>query len=218
MQKTKLPTTQSKQQKHNTIYKYSAPLRNESINTQLNKANMNTNYSPTALRTRLKNSTILRTALIDSVLLATACLIPTLSHITALPLYQLNPMLLVLLAGMLFVPSRANTMLLALLLPTVSMLAVGMPTPLKAVCMVAEMLTIVSLFSLLQRRWATSTPKLFASLLAAMLCGKITYYALKALLIAPAALISTPLALQATVTLGAALLFCAAHSLLHRNK
>ena len=84
---------------------------------------------------------------LDSVLLATACLIPTLSHITALPLYQLNPMLLVLLAGMLFVPSRANTMLLALLLPTVSMLAVGMPTPLKAVCMVAEMLTIVSLFS-----------------------------------------------------------------------
>ena len=179
---------------------------------------MNRNYSPAALSTRLKNSTILRTALIDSVLLATACLIPTLSHITALPLYQLNPMLLVLLAGMLFVPSRANTMLLALLLPTVSMLAVGMPTPLKAVCMVAEMLTIVSLFSLLQRRWATSTPKLFASLLAAMLCGKITYYALKALLIAPAALISTPLALQATVTLGAALLFCAAHHLLHRNK
>ena len=179
---------------------------------------MNTNYSPTALRTRLKNSTILRTALIDSVLLATACLIPTLSHITALPLYQLNPMLLVLLAGMLFVPSRANTMLLALLLPTVSMLAVGMPTPLKAVCMVAEMLTIVFLFSLLQRSWATSTPKLFASLLAAMLCGKITYYALKALLIAPADLISTPLSLQATVTLGAALLFCTAHSLLHRNK
>ena len=179
---------------------------------------MNTNYSPAALRTRLKNSTILRTTLIDSVLLATACLIPTLSHITALPLYQLNPMLLVLLAGMLFVPSRANTMLLALLLPTVSMLAVGMPTPLKAVCMVAEMLTIVSLFSLLQRSWATSTPKLFASLLAAMLCGKITYYALKALLIAPADLISTPLALQATVTLGAALLFCAAHHLHHRNK
>lgn len=179
---------------------------------------MNTNYSPSTLRTRLKNNTIVRTALIDSVLLATACLIPTLSHLTALPLYQLNPMLLVLLAGMLFVPSRANTMLLALLLPTVSMLAVGMPTPLKAVCMVAEMLTIVSLFSLLQRRWATTTPKLFASLLAAMLCGKITYYALKALLIAPATLISTPIALQATVTLCAALLFCAAHSLLHRNK
>ena len=87
-----------------------------------------------------KKTTVARTAIIDAALLAAACLIPTLSHITALPLYMLNPMLLVLLAGMLAVRSRTNAFLLAVLLPVVSMLAVGMPTPLKALCMAAEML------------------------------------------------------------------------------
>ena len=80
---------------------------------------------------------LLRTALVDITLLAVASLIPTLSHLTALPLYQLNPMMLVLLGGMLLVRGRANAILLAVLLPVVSMVAVGMPTPLKALCMVA---------------------------------------------------------------------------------
>ena len=96
---------------------------------------------------------LLRTALVDITLLAVVSLIPTLSHLTALPLYQINPMMLVLLSGMLLVRGRANAILLAVLLPVVSMVAVGMPTPLKALCMVAEMLTVVSIFTLMERNW-----------------------------------------------------------------
>ena len=153
-----------------------------------------------------KKTTIARTAIIDAALLAAACLIPTLSHITALPLYMLNPMLLVLLAGMLAVRSRTNAFLLA----------VGMPTPLKALCMAAEMLSIVGVYTLLQRLWraaATRPWASFAAIIAAMLCGKVVYYALKALVIAPAALVTTPVATQAIVALVAAVLFCSAQYL-----
>ena len=168
-----------------------------------------------------KKTTIARTAIIDAALLAAACLIPTLSHITALPLYMLNPMLLVLLAGMLAVRSRTNAFLLAVLLPVVSMLAVGMPTPLKALCMAAEMLSIVGVYPLLQRLWraaATRPWASFAAIVAAMLCGKVVYYALKALVIAPAALVTTPVATQAIVALVAAALFCSAQYLTTRGK
>ena len=163
---------------------------------------------------------LLRTALVDITLLAVASLIPTLSHLTALPLYQINPMMLVLLGGMLLVRGRANAILLAVLLPVVSMVAVGMPTPLKALCMVAEMLTMVSIFTLMERSWNLDRKPFvacFGSLLAAMLCGKAVYYALKALLLSPAVLVSTPVATQVLAMLGAALLFCLCGRILSRR-
>lgn len=168
-----------------------------------------------------KKTTIARTAIIDAALLAAACLIPTLSHITALPLYMLNPMLLVLLAGMLAVRSRTNAFLLAVLLPVVSMLAVGMPTPTKALCMAAELLTIVGAYTAMQHLWkaaATRPCASFAAIVAAMLCGKGVYYALKALVIAPAALVTTPIGTQAVVALVAAALFCTAQYLIASRK
>ena len=168
-----------------------------------------------------KKSTIARTAIIDAALVAAACLIPTLSHITALPLYKLNPMLLVLLTGMIAVRSRTNAFLLAVLLPAVSMLAVGMPTPLKALCMAAELLTIVGAYTALQRMWKAAAARPWASfvaIVAAMLCGKGVYYALKALVIAPDALVTTPIATQAVVALVAATFFCTAQYLIARSK
>ena len=84
----------------------------------------------------VKKKNVARVALIDAVLVGAACLIPTLSHLTALPLYRLNPMMLVLLGGMAAVRdpesgliSSRNALLLAVMLPVVSMLAVGMPAP-----------------------------------------------------------------------------------------
>ena len=122
---------------------------------------------------------------------------------------------------MLAVRSRTNAFLLAVLLPVVSMLAVGMPTPLKALCMAAEMLSIVGVYTLLQRLWraaATRTWASFATIVTAMLCGKVVYYALKALVIAPAVLVTTPVATQAIVALVAAALFCSAQYLTTRGK
>ena len=152
---------------------------------------------------------IWRTMAIDAALIVGACLVPTLSHIFAVPLYQLNPMLLMLVAGMLLVKDRRNAMLLAVLMPVVSMVAVGMPSPLKAVCMVAELLTVVSIASMgvWQRVKMNTRLAGFASLLTAMLCGKVVYYALKALLLSSATLIGTPWGIQLAVAVSAALLY-----------
>ena len=125
--------------------------------------------------------TIGRYALLDATLLVAACLIPTLSHLTALPLYMLNPMLALLLAGILFSgkwkaeSGKWNALILAVLMPAVSCLVVGMPTAPKMVCMMAELATVVGLFALLKSRWAV-LPAVFVSIVAA----KVVYYALKA--------------------------------------
>ena len=91
--------------------------------------------------------TLLRLAIVDVALVVLACLVPTLSHITALPLYRLNPMLLFILSGMLLVADRRNAVALALLLPLVSMLVVGMPAPAKALCMIVEYSAVVLLYT-----------------------------------------------------------------------
>ena len=110
----------------------------------------------------------------------------------------------------LFLLMAIATFLLAVLLPLVSMLAVGMPTPAKALCMGAELLTLVSVFTLLQSRWGFASASVagrFTAVVAAMLCGKMVYYALKAVILAPAVLISTPWTIQLLVMVGVALLF-----------
>lgn len=144
-----------------------------------------------------KIQTLKRTALIDIVLLTAVCLIPTVSHIFALPIYQLNPMLMVLLFSMLVVSDRRNAFLMAVLLPLVSMLAVGMPTPVKALCMIPEMLTVVAVSTMLQGKSSKFIGR-FGFILAAILSGKVVYYGLKALLIG-GALISTPVLTQLVV-------------------
>ena len=141
-----------------------------------------------------------RTIVVDALLLTTACLVPTLSHLFAFPLYHLNPMLLVLLAGMLLVPDKRNALLLALLLPLVSMMAVGMPTPLKALCMMAELSAVV----LISGRFSVQG---FVPMLLAIIGGKVVYYLLKALLLAPAVLVSAPVLTQLIVAVAAAMLF-----------
>lgn len=172
----------------------------------------------------VKKKNVARIALFDAVLVGTACLFPTLSHLTALPLYRLNPMMLVLLGGMVAVRDpesglaiRRNALLLAVLLPVVSMLAVGMPAPAKALCMVAEMLTLVAVATTMEgavnrrakaRMSATARMAVLAgTILTAMLCGKAVYYGLKALLLPSAPLVGTPVLTQAVVVVAAAVVY-----------
>ena len=132
--------------------------------------------------------------LIDAVLLAFICAVPALSHVFAIPFYKLNPMAMCLLAGMLLVRWKGNGYLLAVLLPVVSMLVSGMPVPAVCVCMVTELLTVVGVYDLLERRAGA-----FVSILAALLSGKVVFYLLKTVLVAPAVLIGTNVWLQLTV-------------------
>lgn len=134
----------------------------------------------------VKTRAIGRYAIMDAALIAAACLIPAVSHLTALPLYMLNPMLALLLVGMLLGKDWRNALVLAVLMPAVSCLVVGMPTAAKMLCMMAELATVAGLFHLLSRRWAV-LPAVLVSVMAA----KVVYYALKAVVIAPAVLIGT---------------------------
>lgn len=123
---------------------------------------------------------------LDAVLLAAACLIPAASHVLAFPLYMLNPMLALLLVGMLLGRDWRNALLLAVLMPLVSSLVVGMPAAPKMVCMMAELATVAGLFHVFSKRWNA-----VASVFVAILAGKAVYYALKALIMAPATLVGT---------------------------
>lgn len=161
--------------------------------------------------------TIGRYAVLDVSLLAAACLIPALSHITALPLYMLNPMLALLLVGMLIGRDWRNALVLAVLMPLTSSLIVGMPTAPKMVCMMAELATIAGLFHLIMKLESLSSkfkPGVFIAVFLAIVSGKLVYYALKALIIAPAVLVGT----EWTVQLLAVMLWGGVFALLYRGK
>lgn len=123
---------------------------------------------------------------LDTVLLTVACLVPAASHLLAVPLYMLNPMLALLLAGMLPGRDWRNALVLAVLLPSVSCLLTGMPAVGKMVCMMAELATVAALFAALSRRWAV-----LPAVLTAIVAGKGVYYGLKAAVLAPAVLVGT---------------------------
>ena len=146
---------------------------------------------------------------VDLVLLATICFVPALSHLFAVPFYKANPMLLCMVAGMILVRDRRNAYLLAVMLPLVSMMTTGMPDAMKAACMIPELLTVVAVSQLLERHMPT-----FVSMVAAILAGKVVFYGLKALLIAPAILVGTNLWLQ----LGTMVFYAAAFAFFTRRR
>lgn len=156
----------------------------------------------------MKSQSIVRFAAFDAVLLTLACLIPTASHLLAVPLYKLNPMLALLLAGMLMGRDWRNALVLAVLMPLVSCVVVGMPAAPKMVCMVAELATVAGLFTVLSRRWAV-----LPAMLTAIVAGKVVYYALKAAVLAPAVLVGTEWWMQ----LGAVIVWGGLFALLYRR-
>lgn len=142
-------------------------------------------------------------------LLGVACLVPSVSHLLALPLYMLNPMLALLLVGLLIGRDWRNAMMLAVLMPLVSCLVTGMPAAPKMVCMMAELATVATMFGWLQRKWAV-----LPAVLTAVLAGKAVYYALKAVVIAPAVLVGTAWWMQ----LGAVVLWCGLFTLVYKSR
>ena len=156
----------------------------------------------------MKSQSIVRFAAFDAALLALACLIPAASHLLAVPLYKLNPMLALLLAGMLLGRDWRNALVLSVLMPLVSGLVTGMPAAPKMVCMMAELATVASLFAVLSRRWAV-----LPAVLTAIVAGKMVYYAMKALVIAPAVLVGTEWWMQ----LGTVLVWGGLFALLYRR-
>ena len=141
--------------------------------------------------TEVKSTPIVKFALLDMVLVSMACLVPAASHLFAVPLYVANPMLALLLAGMLLGRDWKNALVLAVLMPLASCLLTGMPAAPKMVCMVAELATVAVLFGALSRRW-----KVLPAVLVSVLAAKGVYYALKAVVLAPVVLVGTEWWLQ----------------------
>ncbi len=141
---------------------------------------------PEYMNVQIKTSAIIDVVIIDVILLTAACLIPTVSHLLAVPLYKLNPMLALLLMGILLGRDWRNALLLAVLMPFTSYLLVGMPTAPKMFCMMAELATVVGVFSSTSRHW-----NVMVSIITAIMAGKCVYYLLKACTIAPAVLVDT---------------------------
>lgn len=160
----------------------------------------------TTTPTNTKQRSLVRNAVLDTVLIALACLIPSVSHLLGLPLRNLNPMLMLVVAGVLLSDNKWNTYLLALALPFVTSLISGMPSPLGALCMVLEYATVVTMLTLLLYT-GRQTTKTFAVALAAMLTGKAVYYLAKWLIIRPDQLITTAVGWQVASLLVIALLF-----------
>ena len=155
-----------------------------------------------------KTNPIVKYAVLDTVLVTLACLVPAASHLFAVPLYVANPMLALLLAGMLFGRDWRNALVLAVLMPLVSCLLTGMPAAGKMVCMMAELATVATMFGVLSRRW-----KVLPAVLVSVLAAKVVYYALKAVVVAPVVLVGTEWWMQ----LAAVLLWGGLFAMLYRK-
>lgn len=145
--------------------------------------------------------------LIDVVILAALYLLPSFSHLTALPLYKLEPMRLALIVALLFT-NRANTYLLAFTIPLASAWVTGHPVPFKALLMGIELSILVATYAYLVR-WQRIPA--FAALTAGILLGKLVYYNMKFIALGAGwlsgSLISTPWQTQLILALGTAAVF-----------
>ena len=144
---------------------------------------------------------------IDVVLVTALYLLPSLSHMAALPLYKLEPMRLALLVALLFT-NRTNTFLLALTIPLASSWITGHPEPLKALLIGIELTVLSAGYFFLNE--TKRLPALLA-MLVAILLGKAVYYGLKYILLSAGllngTLVSTPVASQLVLAALTALIF-----------
>lgn len=157
-----------------------------------------------ALATLQKHRNVL---LIDVVLLAALYLVPGFSHLTALPVYVLEPMRIGLIVALLFT-NRTNAYFIALTVPLASVLLTGHPEPLKAVLMMMEFSVLVASYGFLADHWRL---KAFPALLSAILLGKLVYYSLKSLALGAGwlsgTLVSTPIKFQLILAIVTAAVF-----------
>lgn len=148
-----------------------------------------------------------RIILIDAALLAGLYLVPSLSHLAALPLYKLEPMRIALLVALLFT-NRANTFLLALTVPLASSWITGHPEPVKAMLIGIELCLLAASYLYLT---GTRRVPVVLAMLIAILFGKIIYYALKSAALGAGwldgRLVSTPVVTQLVLVVGTALVF-----------
>jgi hypothetical protein len=158
----------------------------------------------TALASFHKHKNVLLT---DVVLLSMLYLLPSFSHLTALPLYRFEPMRVALLIALLFT-NRANAYFIAFTIPLASAMITGHPVPFKALLMGIELAILVATYSYLIR--LPRFPAIVA-LIGAILFSKVVYYTMKYLALSggwlSGNLVSTPVQTQLILATGTAVVF-----------
>lgn len=136
----------------------------------------------------------------DLFALAFIFFVPTLSHLTTIPLYYFEPMRILLLASLVHT-SKRNVYILTFLLPIFSFIVSSHPSFYKAWLISAELTINVFLFLFLIRIFKNN----YLSVIISVIISKFFYYSIKYFLIQfgliDGALISTPILYQILVTL-----------------
>lgn len=152
-----------------------------------------------AISQHIPNKLLTKSILLDLSALAFVYLVPTLSHLTALPIYLIEPMRLMLILALVHT-NKNNAYLLALSLPLFSFLISSHPVFAKMLLISFELSLNVFLFYLLKDRFL----KVFPAILLSIILSKMAYYSIKFGLLSFAilngSLISTPLFIQLITT------------------
>lgn len=150
----------------------------------------------------------LRNIITDVAILICIYFIPALSHVAPFPLYLLDPMRILMLAGYVLTRQNANAYILALTIPLFSSLVTGHPPLFKSLLISIELSVNLYLYiQLLNRSKLHIAFALFLSIIG----SKLVYYTLKFVFIATdlieGALITTDLLAQLGTTIFVSFVF-----------
>jgi len=132
-------------------------------------------------------------------------LLPTLSHLTGLPLYQLEPMKLSVIFAIIFLDKRFSQFI-AISVPIFSFLISGHPFLPKAIIIAFELIVFVKIFYYLNRK----NQGLLVATLLSMVISKTVYYLMKYSVISAGLLkmnlLSTPIINQIVIIIAYSIL------------
>jgi hypothetical protein len=133
----------------------------------------------------LTKQKIAKIILVDILIFALLFYVPTISHITSLPLYLFEPMRIMVLLSLLLLTNNKNAYFLAITLPLFSFFISGHPVFPKNMLVATELIANVFFFALLLRKltFFKNEYKIFVSMFLSILVSKIIYYGLKYVLI-----------------------------------
>ena len=147
---------------------------------------------------RLNSKT--KTLAIDFFALLAIYFVPVLSHLTALPIYFIEPMRIMLILALAHTTKR-NSYLIALTLPVFSFLVSAHPSLVKSLLMSFELGLNIWLFYFIAKRVSNNFVSMFASIAA----SKIFFYGVKFTLVGLAlwssSLVTIPILMQLVMTI-----------------
>ncbi len=146
------------------------------------------------LNNKISKSTI-KSSIFDLFAIAAIYMVPTFSHLFALPIYFIEPMRLMLILAIAHT-SKKNAYFLAATLPIFSFVVSAHPVFLKTLLISGELLVNVWLFFLLSEKIKNK----FGAMVISIALSKIAYYTIKFTLLSfvllQGSLISTPILIQ----------------------